>query len=307
MYLTDSAISPLKKIFVESEDPICSDVNFSIMETLTNSFSVRFTGVKSEKIEDVPKIFFETILNSCDQIDINRIHSLIDREILRHQSDMENNPHMKVAFNLITIYLYGKRNSNSQEAALFKEKIGNILKRLNDLLEKDEHFWSSLVKSTLIEKSNPPIIILTYPSKELASNISAMESNRINEQKIKLGNDGLKKCEKKLENANLMNNKICPPSVIESIPIPDFSKINFIPVVGLRCELSGSIQTYKTKYGSQAVLDSFKKHLNVKGFSMINYFPFSSQFDQINSEFVELSIVMNTRFLLIYITYLYNN
>src|SRR5258708_32081476 len=76
----------------------------------------------------------------------------------------------------------------------------------------------------------PSVVILGKPSARLADNLEESEKARIANQVEKLGPEGLKKVEQKLETAKEILSKPIPTDILTSFPVPDVKSIFRIPV-----------------------------------------------------------------------------
>ena len=68
------------------------------------------------------------------------------------------------------------------------------------------------------------------PSATLADNLEKTEKARITEQVEKLGSEGLKEAERRLEAAKAEHSKSIPTDILTSFPVPDVKSIFWIPV-----------------------------------------------------------------------------
>merc|ERR1719219_7669 len=118
---------------------------------------------------------------------------------------------------------------------------------------------------------SPKIVSKGIPSKKLHEEMSAEEEERVNEQKRRLGEDGLKKKAEELDDAMEKNDVEPPEDLLRSVPIPSASSIQFHPV---------------TSYSS-------KSETQPPGFDLTQL-PVYFQLDQVNSNFVYLFAVLNT-------------
>lgn len=73
-------------------------------------------------------------------------------------------------------------------------------------------------------------MVLGKPSASLADNLEKAEKARIIDQIEKLGPEGLKEAERKLEAAKAEHSKPIPSGILTSFPVPDVKSIAWIPV-----------------------------------------------------------------------------
>lgn len=108
-YLTDTAVSPLQKEFVEIPDPYASSVQYSLYENSSSCLYLMFENVPMEKLPQVkPKLqaVFKKMMENED-IDMHQMNSVINKHKLECLSNMENDPQHTIAFMIIGHMLYG--------------------------------------------------------------------------------------------------------------------------------------------------------------------------------------------------------
>ena len=111
-YLTDTAVSPLQKTFVETNEPLASKVGYSFIENSESVVYLAFENVPVNKLGEIqPKLFgvMEPFGNGNKPLDMERMKLVIRRRMLEQLSHLENNPHDTVAFMSIGDILHGRR------------------------------------------------------------------------------------------------------------------------------------------------------------------------------------------------------
>lgn len=111
-YLTDTAVSPLQKTFVETFEPLASKVGYSFIENAESVVYLTFENVPVSKLGEIqPKLFkvMEPLSDGSQPLDMDRMQLVIKRRILEQLSHLENNPHDTVAYMTIADILYGRR------------------------------------------------------------------------------------------------------------------------------------------------------------------------------------------------------
>jgi Zn-dependent M16 (insulinase) family peptidase len=99
-YLTDTAVSPLQRDFVQTEHPICADVfcctfysdflnriqvHIQQLDQRRCFATLKFGGVDVDRIDEVTvklRKTFDDIINGVDKIDMDRMHAIIKQRIL---------------------------------------------------------------------------------------------------------------------------------------------------------------------------------------------------------------------------------
>ena len=105
----------------------------------------------------------------------------------------------------------------------------------------------------------PAVAVNGKPSAALPDKLEADEKVRIAAQKERLGEEGLKKLVKELEEAKKEHEKPIPKEMLTSFPVPDVASISWIPVQSARNDpaKSGSLQANVVNSGS----DQLEKHI----------------------------------------------
>lgn len=267
-YLTDNSVSPLKKEFVEIDDPYACSVDFGLVENSISMLYLIFSGVPIPKITYVKQHLINVlnnIYNNDNGIDMTRMSTVINRHQLETLSNLENMPHDSIAFMLIGDALYG-RNNNDLEQRL------NTINDLKKLSNEPLSYWKNLLKRYLIDA--PFGIVNAKPSIEKQKEIASNEVKRISERKIKLGKDGLEKKEIELQNAISQNEIEIPDELLTCVPVPGTDSINF-----------HNVRSFFT--------DNNEQH----GRFDINKLPLYTCLDHVNTNFVYLFVVMDTSLL----------
>eukprot|EP00795_Rhopilema_esculentum_P010837 gene10837-19653_t len=198
---------------------------------------------------------------------MERMNTVIHREILDSLDKLEDNPHDTMAQGLIGDFLY----SNKPEQ--LKEYL-NDLPRLEQLNKEPEQFWIDLLKKYLIDR--PKVVIIGNPSEKKMKEMAEEEKQRIEEQRKLLGEDGLSEKEDELENATDENEVEPPPNLVSSMKVPSTDSIPFHAI-------RTATNTRKTE-NSPAKVPKFH----------VSEIPFAFQLDNIKSLFLQMSVVFNT-------------
>ena len=177
-------------------------------------------------------------------------------------SQVENSPHDAVAFMCIGDMLYGNTSDD------LSVRLNSVME-FRKLAKEPDNFWIELIDNIMVK--SPRVLVMGVPSIELQKQMRKEEEDRIEKQKKELGVDGLKNKQRELYEAMEANEEEAPESVLSSVPIPSASSIKFHPVT-----------TYRTNDAAQP------ESLN------LDQLPVFCQFDQINSNFVYLTNIIDT-------------
>ncbi|KAF8337466.1 Metalloenzyme, LuxS/M16 peptidase-like protein [Cantharellus anzutake] len=281
VYLTESAVAPLTKQFVEIESPLCTYISF--YESAKASFTtldVHFGAVPTEELDLLAGKFksaLECIVR--DGFDMNRIRLVLKKERLRVSSSLESSGGDYFTNSIINDFLYG--DANGQDLGPLVAEFGR-LKHLSEWTNQD---WVNVLEKFYIK--NNPVVIQSKPSAKLQEILEATEKARVQKQREKLGPVGLEKLKKILEDAKTEHDRPIPSEVLTSFPVPDVSTISWIPVDSARNE-SGKV----TSRGRppNAASTSVEDYLTKDPASV----PYFIQFDHVKSHFITVSAYLST-------------
>ncbi|KAL3282009.1 hypothetical protein HHI36_005212 [Cryptolaemus montrouzieri] len=262
-YLTSFSVSPLQKEFVEIEDPYASSVTYNLYENSETCIYLTFEDVPVSKLELIkPKLY--SILNSIvenENIDMQRMESIINRHRLKCLSNLENSPHQTIAFLIIGHMLYGNTKEDLEQRV-------NPQVNLMALQKEPKSYWISLLKKYLLD--NKFIAIRCKPSKEEQQKMCLEEKERISKQIDVLGQEGLKHKGEELKSAIEFNDREPPRDMLVSVPIPGLKTANFHNIV-----------RYKSDSDNRKSLD-------------LSDTPIFTFFDDVNSNFVYIFALLDT-------------
>ncbi|EGF99466.1 zinc metalloprotease [Melampsora larici-populina 98AG31] len=263
-YLTDTAISPLAKKFIEIEDPLCTDITFQPTDAEKTVTSAYISSVPAEHLSDIGKKFNDALAHEADNLDMQRMQMTIERGALKVANQFEVDAHDTLATTIISNFLYG---SGEQLVA----GLSTELQRYKTLAGWSKEQWSAVFKKWLVE--SPSVTVIGKPSGKLADQLAADTKARLEATKKKYGPEGLKQLQEKLEAAQKVNDTPYPDHILSDYPIPKVESIKWIDVESARADgsLKGDLQT---------VIDE-------KDSTKLPYF---IQFDHVESNFLTLSI-----------------
>ncbi|KAK7094598.1 uncharacterized protein C05D11.1-like [Littorina saxatilis] len=223
-YLSDSAISPLQRDFVEIEEPYCSQVYQFIIENAETCFGFNFQNVDTAHLKEIAPKLKELLSNIADgkeKIDMERISNLVHRRVLDALNSIEEDVHETVACMMIGQFLFGE----TQEE--FELRLNTIESRQR-LKREPESFWLDLLKTYTQGKNW--VVVIGEPSSSLMEQMGEEEKARVEAQRQSLGPAGLVKCQKTLEEATASNETEAPKTVLTQVPVPNPESIHFHPI-----------------------------------------------------------------------------
>ncbi|XP_023322562.1 uncharacterized protein C05D11.1 [Eurytemora carolleeae] len=262
-YLTNTQVSPLEADLVESQDSLATSVSASMLEVKEPAILVEFENVPIERLDEViPRmeaVFNKIVEDGPEAFDLERIQDYIDREILNHLKETENSPHLFVPDASVLDMLYGEKPEHLKEFVLSS----NLNKYYRS---KDAAFWVDLVKEIFID--TPKLYIKGIPSKKKQEALVSEEEVRLERQKARLGEDGLRR-KKEIIDAAIASQTLPSTEVLSSIPLGDVNSIKFRPISSFNRTIPNDLVDFKD-------------------------IPYKIHLDNANSAFVKIFIFMET-------------
>ncbi|UZJ56905.1 hypothetical protein CBS101457_006225 [Exobasidium rhododendri] len=287
-YLTDSAVSPVQKALVERDDPQCTDVYFSTSDKAgASTLEAYFSSVPTAVIDKLDSTLVDEVFAKVaqDGIDMTRMKTIIDRERTKLLNMLETKPADSLADVIIVDFLYGQENGRDLEASL------DSMKQYDALEKYTSSQWVQVLRRWFID--NNRLVISGKPSAQMADRLKKETQDLIQKRKVELGETGLAKLDKALQDAQKLNDLEIPKKMLSDFQIPDVKSINWIEV-GTVTE--GSINTASGHLSSRATAtnaldEKLQSHLAKEGDWQP---PFFVQWNQIPSNFITLTIMLNT-------------
>lgn len=264
-YLTSTSISPMKKAFIEIPEPLATDIDVDVLMNAEAAISIDFENVPLDKMDVIEAKFKQTLEDVAKEgINMQRLHTIIERMVLTRKTNLENSPHLIVPDPAVLDLLYGGNKKDTLYSFL-KEDEEEAAK---NLISKPQSFWLELMNDTF---SRPRALTKAYPSNDLNQELTANESKRLEIQRENLGPEGKAQAGERIERA-LASQILPPPEVLKSIPVADVNSIQFRKMI-------------------------FYNHTTQRqpeGFDLQDI-PFHFQLDDVNSQFVRFYVFLNTK------------
>ena len=271
VYLAGSSASLLENIIVEKEQ-LASAVYYSKESRPRSTLEFSLSGVETEKLAQAEARLFELLNQACkDKLDM----AYMNECILLSQRKIKLGAERGGAFfaePLIADFLFGNRD-------------GSDLKTVQNLNEYKilagwtEVQWKEFISEWLAKAHH--VSLLMKPSARLSAELKEAEKRRVTAQKERLGEEGMKRLAEKLEAAKAENNKEIPREVLERFKVPDPKSIHFISTTTARSGFARKIG--KLENPVQAIIDKEASDL-----------PLFIHFEQIDSNFVQLVLLLGT-------------
>ena len=176
-----------------------------------------FSQVPVDKMEGIEDQFQdaiqEIIEGGSEKFDLERIGTIIDNMMLARQGKIENGPQEVIPNAIVADILYSTKASDLNTFL----KQGD-LETAQNMKDKPVQFWLNLLKETLCRcNGKPRIKILAYPNADYNKELVANETQRIDEQRKEMGEEGMKEAGLVVKQA-LENTNLPPDSVLLKIP-----------------------------------------------------------------------------------------
>ncbi|EYC00286.1 hypothetical protein Y032_0116g539 [Ancylostoma ceylanicum] len=267
-YLSNTPVSPLQKEFVLIDKPLASQVGFHVSEQTTCVIQLTFSGVPTERLDDVKKKFMDKIVKEHVEDkawDMERMGFLIGQTVKNELKKMEKNPDTQLFGHMIGHQLY----DNSEEDLKTRVDELELIRRLRS---EPASFWSALVKKYF---TGPHVAVVGIPSEKMVEQVAKEEKARIEQQRKKLGKDGIKGCGDKICCAIKENTARKPDAkVLQELIVKKLEAFNRFPVDA------------KSNVGGSPPSQPVAKFLE--------QFPFPTTLHNCPTKFVELFLLMDS-------------
>lgn len=283
LYLTESAIAPLQKVFVETQPQLCGNVYYNVTDFASVAHYIVFGNVPTVHADDIRTKFMETI-GDIDRIDMSRMRNVISKKKVRHLSAFEEDPHDTFSEYLIEDFLFSENKDQLYDAM-------NLSTYLEELKQKDEQWWLALIRQTLLEKRH--VCIVGRPSKELGQQLAQLEGDRIAQQQKELGQGKLQQLREQLHRYHEEMESYDDEDMddqLANVPVPSVSDISFIPIV----TISSADTKQQVIHRSDNKIQLWKRIVDEqKGFPCRDAVSYM-QVDHIHSAFYDINVYLDT-------------
>ena len=272
VYLAGSSAALLDNVLVEKEQ-LASAVYFTLDSRPRTEIAFSLSSVKTGRLEEVEKRFFEVLRDAMEKpLDMKFMNDCIDRQLRSYKYNAESSP-TSFADYIISDYLFGKRDGTTLQALESLKQYGDTLKSWS------EDAWKKFIKTYISDAHH--VSILGVPSAQLSEKMKVDEAKRVEEQKERLGPEGLKKMQEQLDAAKAENDREIPRELLGQFKVPSTESIHFVSTSPARSGLALEIGKPESKY--QKVIDDDAKDL-----------PIFLNFQHIPSNFARIEVVVST-------------
>ncbi|KAL8874662.1 MAG: hypothetical protein Q9174_000002 [Haloplaca sp. 1 TL-2023] len=272
VYLAGSSASVLENVLVEKEQ-VASAVYYSVEIRPTILIQFALSSVATERLQGVENRFFEVIQETArNALDMNYLKECVVRErrLIKNAAETSATPFSEP---IIYDFLFADRDGSMLKADL------SDLHEFEQLLSWSEEKWRQCIKDWISDAHH--VTILGKPSARLSNQLKADEKNRVENQRKKLGPEGLKLLEKKLADAKAENDREIPKGVLEKFTVPDTKSIRFIETMTARSGAAKKLGRLNNK--AQRIVDNDDTGS-----------PLFIHFEHVQSNFAHISLIIGT-------------
>ena len=207
---------------IDCPDPFANDVFYITYVQSSSKLVFNFASVPTAKLSQLPQRFY-TLLKQLGEnthedltFNLERMRGIIRQEKKRFLYILEENSHQFLCNACIVDSLY------YFDKCLLGKDLDSIA-NFNKLEKEPIEFWLALLNRYFNEGRH--VSCVAVPSQEFAKKSEKEEAERIEKQQSLLGEEGLKKKEEILTKAKSDHQTLIPSDFLNSLPIPDSSKI----------------------------------------------------------------------------------
>jgi Zn-dependent M16 (insulinase) family peptidase len=273
LYLAGSSAALLDNTLVEKEH-LTSGVYYNIDSRPRSGIAFTLSSVETDKLEQVQTRFFEVLKDAMTKdLDMNFMQDCIDRQVRKAKYDAESSC-TAFADPIIADFLYGKKDGSTLG------DLGTLHEYEVVLSNWSQEEWRSFIKTYISDAHH--VSILGKPSAKLSEKLKADEAARVEQQKERLGPDGLKRMAEKLEQAKAENDREIPKGMLEKFKVPSTESIHFVTTSPARVGPALKVGRPRNKY--QKIVDIDGKDI-----------PLFMDFEHIPSNFVRINLIVSTQ------------
>ncbi|AOA65125.1 Putative metalloprotease [Komagataella phaffii CBS 7435] len=278
-YLTSGPISLLQKEFVECADPLAYAVSYYTEDYYHTNLNIELKGVPTEKLDFVAERVLSIIKShaaNVSEFDLEKINDYLQSAKWNYILSCENSSEGLTTI-AISEFIYGKRDGS------------DLSKWTKDLYEYEilqswsSEKWCNLLQEMLV--NNKPVVMKGKPSKEMYQTIKSGNKKLLEQRKADLGAEGLKKAQDTLERAIKTNDAPIPDDILDSFSQPDPSRIKLLHTVAVSCG---------TNQYAPVTEENKKLHEKLSQETRLEDFPLFLQFQDIKTQFVSITVLVNT-------------
>ena len=231
------------------------------------------SSVATARLEEVERRFFEVLRETAaSPLDMTYLRDCIARErrMVKNSAETSTTP---FADPIIYDFLFADRDGSMLKADL------SSLEEYDELTSWPEGEWQDRIRKWISDANH--ITILGKPSAKLSEKLKSEEKTRVEEQKQRLGPEGLKALERRLAEAKAENDRDIPRGLLEQFPVPGTKSIHFIGTTTARSGAAKELGRLDNKV--QRLVDSDDEQL-----------PLFIHFEHVQSNFAHVNLIIST-------------
>ncbi|QOU20972.1 hypothetical protein BRETT_000688 [Brettanomyces bruxellensis] len=230
-YFTSTAVSLFSQHFIEVDEPLATSSDFYSDSFLKTGINIQFSNVPTNEADTFPEKVLKLMNDHCDskKLDFKRLRDLVEQSRRKYLFSSEKSPDSAINMAIFEA-LYGNADGSSLEQWL------KDLHEYDKLLTWSVDKWAQTYKKYFL--NNKPCIVVAKPSAKLYSKLKQENEKLIGDRRAKLGKNGLKDLERKLQEAEAENEKPVPKKIIDKFGQPNPSKIEFIKTTPIAAGLN---------------------------------------------------------------------
>ncbi len=271
-YLAGSSAAVLDNTLVEKES-LASAVYYNTEFRPNTLIQFTISSVATEKLEQVEARFFEVLEETASKpLDWEYLKDCISKEKrqIKFQAESTANAFTEP---ILRDFLFGNRDGSTLQRDLESLKLYDMLETWTDIQ------WRNKIRLWLSAAYH--VTILGKPSAALSERLKSEEKSRVEVRKKELGDEGLKRLDKKLAEAKAENDRDIPQGLLEPFEVPSTKSIHFIDTMTARSGAARKMGTLKNPI--QTIVDRERSEL-----------PLFIHFEHIQSNFASIHILIGT-------------
>ena len=272
LYLAGSSASVLDNTLVEKEQ-VTSGVYYSVDSRPKSEIQFSLTSVETGKLGEVEQRFFEVLKDAmAKDLDMQFMKECIERQIRSWKFQAEASVSVFTDY-VIADFLFGSKDGSTLK------KI-SALEQYDILMNWEQEQWREFIKKWISDAEH--VSVLGKPSAAMSERLKADEEKRVEEQKARLGQEGLKRMQEKLDAAKTENDKEIPPALLARFKVPPTDSIHFVDTTTARA--GSALKEGKPNNKLQKIIDEDAKEV-----------PMYLHYEHIPSNFAQISLLISTK------------
>ena len=274
-YLTSSSVALLNQKFVETDDPWASDTGYSTESYIRTAMTINFDSVSSDRLSSLPEKVLALLKQHCNEneLDLLRLRDMIEQVKWKFVHRCEKSPE---PFSDIAIYEFEYGEDLKKDLVTYCK----TLDEFDELMKWDISNWVEVFRKYFVE--NHAAIVIATPSAVLYEKNKEDNAKMLEERIKRLGPEGLKVLEEKLQKAQADNNREIPKEILAKFGAPDPSKVKFIKTESIASGLNKDVVNKVSDSVSKVESDTPKD------------FPMYIHFENYESNFISIDLLFSS-------------